>query len=102
MAPAPFLCCDPGLTIDGGGVISDPDRIDAKLGSLSFVGLARDAVDLSDFDREVGGWLVVWTVGSGGTLRLFLSPGLTGWLLFSLGLSWMVSGRMVSLMLMLL
>ena len=30
-------------------------------------------------------------VGGGGSSRLFLSPGLTGWLLFSLGLSWMVS-----------
>ena len=22
VAPAPFLCCDPGLTVDGSGVIS--------------------------------------------------------------------------------
>ena len=27
VAPAPLLCCDPRLTIDGSGVRSDPDRI---------------------------------------------------------------------------
>ena len=30
VAPAPFLCCDPCLTVDGSGVISDPDRIDEQ------------------------------------------------------------------------
>ena len=30
VAPAPFLCCDPGLSVDGSGVISDPDRIDEQ------------------------------------------------------------------------
>ena len=30
VAPAPFLCCDPGITVDGSGVISDPDRIDEQ------------------------------------------------------------------------
>ena len=60
VAPAPFLCCDPGLTIDGSGVISDPDRIDEqfrKAGLPFFCRDGRGAVDLSAFDREVGGWL---------------------------------------------
>ena len=30
LAPSPFLCCDPDLTIDGSGVISDPDCIDEQ------------------------------------------------------------------------
>ena len=30
VAPAPLLCCDPCLTVDGSGVLSDPDRIDEQ------------------------------------------------------------------------
>ena len=51
---------DPGLTIDGSGVISDPDRIDEqfrKAWLTFFCRAGRGAVDLSAFDREVGGWL---------------------------------------------
>ena len=46
VAPAPFLCCDPGLTVDGGGVISDPDRIDEQFRTAwlpSFAGAGRGA-----------------------------------------------------------
>ena len=60
VAPAPFLCCDPGLTVDGSGVISDPDRIDEQFRKAwlpFFCRAGRGAVDLSAFDREVGGWL---------------------------------------------
>ena len=60
VALAPFLCCDPRLTVDGSGVISDPDRIDEqfRVAWLPFFCRAgRGAVDLSAFDREVGGWL---------------------------------------------
>ena len=60
VALAPFLCCDPRLTVDGSGVISDPDRIDEqfRIAWLPFFCRAgRGAVDLSAFDREVGGWL---------------------------------------------
>ena len=56
----PFLCCDPGLTIDGSGVISDPDRIDEQFRKAwlpFFCRAGRGAVGLSAFDREVGGWL---------------------------------------------
>ena len=93
------------------GVISDPDRIDEQFRKAwlpFFCRADRGAVDLSAFDREVGGWLphlgevdfppllgsdLYYVVqhkqtsacGCGGTSRLFLSPGLTGWLLFSLG-----------------
>ena len=48
------------LTVDGSGVISDPDRIDEqfRIAWLPFLCRAgRGAVDLSAFDREVGGWL---------------------------------------------
>ena len=57
---APFLCCDPGLTVDGSGVISDPDRIDEQFRKawLPFCCRAgRGAVDISAFDWELGGWL---------------------------------------------
>ena len=60
VAPAPFLCCDPGLTVDGSGVLSDPDRIDEQFRTAwlpFFCRAGRGAVDLSAFDREVGGWL---------------------------------------------
>ena len=60
MALAPFLCCDPRLTVDGTGVVSDPDRIDEQFRVAwlpFFCRSGRGAVDHSVFDREVGGWL---------------------------------------------
>ena len=59
VAPAPFLCCDPRLTVDGSGIISDPDRIDEQFRVAwlpFFCRSGRSAVDPSVFDREVGGW----------------------------------------------
>ena len=44
VAPAPFLCCNPGLTVGDSGVISDPDRM-AWLPFFCRAG--RGAVDLS-------------------------------------------------------
>ena len=58
--PAPFLCCDPCLTVDGSGILSDPDRIDEQFRNAwlpFFCRVGRGAADLSVFDQEVGGWL---------------------------------------------
>ena len=60
VAPAPLLCCDPCLTVDGSGVLSDPDRIDEQFRNAwlpFFCRAGRSAADPSVFDREVGGWL---------------------------------------------
>ena len=60
VAPAPFLCCDPCLTVDGSGVLSDPDRIDEQFRNAwlpFFCRAGRAAADPSVFDQEVGGWL---------------------------------------------
>ena len=104
MATAPFLCCDYRLTVDGGWVISDPDRVD-ELGFPSFVGQAEvPLIFLLLIGRLVVGFLawvrliyllfwalifimvssisrlrlVVWMVGCGGISKLFLRPGSTG------------------------
>ena len=37
VAPAPLLCCDPCLTVDGSGVLSDPGRIDEQSRSSSLI-----------------------------------------------------------------
>ena len=60
VAPALLLCCDPCLTVDGSGVLSDPDRIDEQSRNawLPFSCHAgRSAADPSVFDQGVGGWL---------------------------------------------
>ena len=60
VAPAPFLCCDPCLTVDGSGVLSDLGRIDEQFRNAwlpFFCRAGRDAADPSVFDQEVGGWL---------------------------------------------
>ena len=60
VAPAPLLCCDPCLTVDGSGVLSDPGRIDEQFRSAwlpFFCRAGRGAADPSVFDHEVGGWL---------------------------------------------
>ena len=60
VAPALFLCCDPCLTVDGSGILSDPDRIDEQFRKAwlpFFCRVGRGVADLSVFDREVGGWL---------------------------------------------
>ena len=59
VAPAPLLSCDPCLTVDCSGVLSDPGRIDEQLRSAwlpFFCRSGRAAVDPLVFDREVGGW----------------------------------------------
>ena len=60
VAPALLLCCDPCLTVDGSGVLSDPGRIDKQFRNAwlpFFCRAGRGAADPSVFDREVGGWL---------------------------------------------
>ena len=59
VAPAPLLSCDPGLTVDGSGVLSDPGRIDEQFRSAwlpFFCRSGRSVVDPLVFDREFGGW----------------------------------------------
>ena len=59
VAPAPLLSCDPCLTVDGSGVLSDPGRIDEQFRGAwlpFFCRTGRAAVDPSVFDREVW-WL---------------------------------------------
>ena len=54
------MCCDLCLIVDGGGVLSSPDRIDEQFRAAwlpFFCRAGRSAVDPSVFDREVGGWL---------------------------------------------
>ena len=54
------MCCDPGLTVDGSGILSDPDRIEEQFRNAwlpFFCRVDRGAADLSVFDREVGGWV---------------------------------------------
>ena len=61
VVPAPLLCCDPCLTVDGSGVLSDPDRIDEQFRNAwlpFFCRAGRSVADPSFFDREVGGWLL--------------------------------------------
>ena len=52
VAPAPFLCCDPCLTVDGSGVLSDPGRIDEQFRNAwlpFFCRAGRSAADPSVF-----------------------------------------------------
>ena len=54
------MCCDPCLTVDGSGVLSDPDRIDEQFRNAwlpFFCRAGRGAADPSVFGQEVGGWL---------------------------------------------
>ena len=58
VAPAPFLSCDPCLTVNGSGIFSDPNRIDEQFRNAwlpFFCRAGRDAADSSVFDQEVGG-----------------------------------------------
>ena len=60
VAPAPFLSCDPGITEDGSGILSDPGRIDEQFRKAwlpFFCRAGRGSVDLSAFNAQVGGWL---------------------------------------------
>ena len=60
--PAPFLQCDPRLTPDGSGVLSDPTQIDAEFRKAWLPYFCRSGqreTSLDEFSFEVDGWLPV-------------------------------------------
>ena len=60
--PAPFLECDPGLTPDGSGVLSDPNQIDAEFRKAWLPYFCRSGqreTRLDEFSFEVDGWLPI-------------------------------------------
>ena len=60
--PAPILQCEPHLTPDGSGVLSDPDRIDAEFRKAWLPYFCRSGqreTSLDEFSFEVDGWLPV-------------------------------------------
>ena len=62
MPPAPFLQCDPRLTSDGSGVLSDPNQIDAEFRKAWLPYFCRSGqreTSLDEFSFEVDGWLPI-------------------------------------------
>ena len=60
MPPAPFLQCEPHLTPDGSGVLSDPARIDEEFRKAWLPYFCRSGqreTSLDEFNFEVVGWL---------------------------------------------
>ena len=60
--PAPFLQCEPHITPDGSGVLSDPNRIDAEFRKAWLPYFCRSGqreASLDEFDSEVEGWLPI-------------------------------------------
>ena len=60
--PAPFLQCEPRLTPDGSGVLSDPNQIDAEFRKAWLPFFCRSGqreTSLDEFEFEVRGWLPV-------------------------------------------
>ena len=60
--PAPFLQCDPRLTPDGSGVLSDPNQIDAEFRKAWLPYFCRSGqreTSLDEFGFEVDGWLPI-------------------------------------------
>ena len=58
--PAPFLQCEPHLTPDGSGVLSDPNQIDAEFRKAWLPYFCRSGqreTSLNEFGFEVDGWL---------------------------------------------
>ena len=58
--PAPFLQCEPCLTPDGSGVLSDPNQIDAEFRKAWLPYFCRSGQRETSFDEfsfEVKGWL---------------------------------------------
>ena len=58
--PAPFLQCEPHLTPDGSGVLSDPNQIDAEFRKAWLPYFCRSGqreTSLDEFGFEVDGWL---------------------------------------------
>ena len=59
---APFLQCDPRLTPDGSGVLSDPNQIDAEFRKAWLPYFCRSGqreTSLDEFSFEVDGWLPI-------------------------------------------
>ena len=62
--PAPFLQCEPRLTPDGSGVLSDPSQIDAEFRKAWLPYFCRSGqreTSLDEFGFEVDGWLPLLT-----------------------------------------
>ena len=62
--PAPFLQCEPRFTPGGSGVLSDPARIDEEFRKAWLPYFCRSGhreASLEEFDREVEGWLPLFT-----------------------------------------
>ena len=60
--PAPFLQCEPRLTPNCSGVLSDPNRIDAEFRKAWLPYFCRSGqreASLEEFDDEVEGWLLL-------------------------------------------
>ena len=60
--PAPFLQCEPHLTPDGSGVLSDPNQIDAEFRKAWLPYFCRSGqreTSLDEFGFEVDGWLPI-------------------------------------------
>ena len=58
--PAPFLQCEPRLTPDGSGVLSDPNQIDEEFRKAwlpCFCRSGQRETSLDEFGFEVDGWL---------------------------------------------
>ena len=75
--PAPFLQCDPRLTVGGSGVLSDPIAIDAEFRKAWLPYFCRSGqreTSLDEFSFEVDGWLPL--------LPEVQLPRLTGQMLF--------------------
>ena len=62
VSPAPFLQCDPRLTPDGSGVLSDPNQIDEEFRKAWLPYFCRSGqreTSLDEFGFEVDGWLPI-------------------------------------------
>ena len=62
MPPAPFLQCEPCLTLGGSGVLSDPDKIDEEFRKAwlpCFCRSVQRETSLDEFSFEVEGWLLL-------------------------------------------
>ena len=60
--PAPFLQCEPHLTPDGSGILSDPNQIDEEFRKAWLPYFCRSGqrdTSHEEFDREVEGWLLL-------------------------------------------
>ena len=63
-APVPFLQCEPHLTPDGSGVLSDPNKIDEEFRKAWLPYFCRSGqreTSLDEFGFEVDGWLPLLT-----------------------------------------